>query len=391
MDDNRRPDADHLAKLALQQARTHALILLDSNGLVADWMGGAELIFGYTREEMVGENFRVLFTPEDQDKGLDRLELEIAQQSGEAEDDRWQVRKDGGRFWASGAVTPLKDAAGSLTGYLKILRNRSDSKIHIETLEKRLDALETTNRRKDNTLAAFAHDLRTPLSSLANAAHILEMEDVSEDLKTVVGLIRRQVEFMVHMVEDVMDATSITAGKVTLKKRVEVLQELIEAACEACQPAVDQRRHQLQLLMPTTPVNVMADRTRLCQVFINLIDNAVKYTPEGGQIWIKATIDGEDAVVKVVDTGIGIEADMFDRIFELFSQAHAEGTSAGGLGIGLSVVKDIVTMHQGIVQVISDGPGKGSEFTLRFPAAEPRNPWPTPQHTREQEDRPSRP
>ena len=321
MKENIRPSVEELVRLARAQARSHALILLDLDGNVVEWMGGAETVFGYTREEMMGRNFSVLFTPEDLEGGLHRLELEIAQATGEAEDDRWQVRQDGGRFWASGAVTPLKDRAGHTVGFFKILRNRSDSKIHIETLEKRLAALEAAHKRKDNTLAAFAHDLRTPLSSLANAAHILEADELSEDLKLVVGILRRQVDFMVSMIDDLMDATRVTVGKLTLKTRVEVLQDLIEMAREACQVTIDRRGHKLQVILPHTPVHVLADRTRLCQVFINLIDNAAKYTPEGGQIWVKATIDGEDAVVKVTDSGIGIEPDMYDRIFELFSQA----------------------------------------------------------------------
>ena len=158
MKENTPSRVEELVRLARAQARSHALLLLDLDGNIVDWMGGAETIFGYSREEILGRDFSLLFTPEDQRVGLHRLELEIAHTSGEAEDDRWQVRKDGSRFWASGAVTPLKDRAGKTIAFFKILRNRSDTKIRIETLEKRLAALELAHKRKDNTLSAFAHD-----------------------------------------------------------------------------------------------------------------------------------------------------------------------------------------------------------------------------------------
>lgn len=151
-----------------------------------------------------------------------------------------------------------------------------------------------------------------------------------------------------------------------------MLQELLARSVEACRATVEQRSHLLKVLTPEVPILIEGDPVRLQQVFVNLIDNAAKYTRERGSIWIKATTEGDEAVVHVRDDGIGIAPEMMPRIFELFTQSDA--TAQGGLGIGLALVKEVITQHGGTVQATSDGLGKGSEFTVRLALSDPREP-----------------
>lgn len=372
MADARQPQKlDELLGLLLEQTQQHALIFLDPQGRIIGWLAGSERIFGYTAQEILGESSSRLFTPEDIERGMPELELEIASRDGQAEDDRWQVRKDGARFWASGVLIPLRRADGTLVGLGKILRNRTDQKARIDTLENKVEALTKADERKNLFLSTLAHELRNPLTPLANAVDLIRlMVPDTPDLAFAITPIRRQVEFIQRLVDDLLDVTRIGAGKVQLQKEKVDLNALLDGVAETCRPQIEQRRQDLQIIQPPVPITLKADPTRLSQVVVNLLNNASKYTNEGGHIWLKATLEEDEAVVRVTDTGIGISAEMLPRIFEMFTQEEtARAKAPGGLGIGLSLVKDLVTLHGGKVLVRSDGRDKGSEFTVRLPLA----------------------
>jgi two-component system CheB/CheR fusion protein len=372
--------ASRLLEVAMGQVDTHAVILLDSNGVIVGWLAGAERLFGYEPDEIIGQNGSVLFTPEDLEKDLFTWEHQTARASGESEDDRWQVRKDGGRIWVSGTLAVLRDERGELLGFAKVMRNQMDQKSQVETLESRIATLEQSEQRKNAFISTLAHELRNPLSALSNAAYLLKgCESASPEMALAVGMVRRQVEFLGRMVEDLLEVARTAAGKVEIHKERVVLQEILQQAVETCRPSHDERTQVLHLLLPEAPIRLDADPTRLRQVFINLVQNAAKYTEYGGTIGIRATVEGDVAVVRVQDTGVGIPPEVMPHIFDLFTQAEFASRSQGGLGIGLSVVKDYVALHGGTVQVASDGLGKGSEFTVRLPLPNsgrsgPRNP-----------------
>lgn len=360
-----------LLELALNEVGTHALILIDPNGVIVGWLAGAERVFGYQSEEIIGQNVSVLFTPEDLQKDLSSWELKTASGSAESEDDRWQLRKDGGRFWASGTLTALHDEQGRLVGFVKIVRNRTDQKAQLEAVESRVAAFQQAEQRKNNFISTLAHELRNPLAVVSNATQLLEQfPPASPDMSLALGMIRRQAEFMGRMIDDMLDMARTAQGKVELHLERVVLQEIIGQAIETSRPSIDERTQRLQQLLPTVPIYLDADPVRLRQVFVNLIDNAAKYMQHGGRIWIKATTEGDEAVVRVQDTGVGIAPEVMPHIFDLFTQAEFASRPQGGLGIGLSVVKDTVTLHGGSVQVASDGLGRGSEFTVRLPLPE---------------------
>lgn len=364
-------DADISRQLRMfaEQTREHAILLADPEGRVLWWSPGAAQIFGYAPGEIVGEPVDNLFTREERASGFPEHERAVALANDEAEDDRWMQRADGSRFWAAGMMTALRAPDGTLVGYAKILRNRTDFKEQIETARNSAAALGEANRRKDSFISTLSHELRNPLGPLMNAVHIIRMTKGSPDeIENALRVIERQIDVLRRLVDDLLDTSRIAAGKIELQKRPVVVQQLLQEVADAARPQLETKRHDLRLVLPEGAIEIEADRERLSQVFFNLLQNAIKYTPAKGAIWVKATVEGEEAVARFEDNGIGIATDMLPRIFEMFTQADSARSAApGGLGIGLAVVKELVALHSGTIQVRSDGPGKGSEFVVRLP------------------------
>jgi two-component system CheB/CheR fusion protein len=289
--------------------------------------------------------------------------------------DRWLLRSDGSRFWASGSTTALRDDEGNVIGFGKTLRNRTDLKEQIETLRNRAEALMKADEHKNIFLSTLSHELRNPLAPLVNALQLIRMTAPGNAaLQYPIKLIERQVEFIRRLVDDLLDVTRISAGKIQLELQPTDLRDVIARAVDSTRPLVAQRRHTLEQNILAAPIVVAADAGRLEQVFVNLLTNAAKYTPEGGRIEVRASMGQTEALVHVMDDGVGIPKEMQSNIFELFTQVAASLSRAdGGLGIGLSLVKNLVELHGGSVQVRSEGPGRGSEFIVRLPLAQPRH------------------
>jgi signal transduction histidine kinase len=289
------------------------------------------------------------------------------------DNDRWMMRADGSRFWAAGATTGLHEN-GQLVGFVKVLRNRTDVKEQLELQRSRIDSLLQADRHKNIFLSTLSHELRNPLAPLTNALQLIRMTDPENSaLQYPIKLIERQVEFIRRLVDDLLDVTRISAGKVQLQLEPTDVRDVIARAVEMARPLLTQRKHRLREHLLATPIVVRADAARLEQVFVNLLTNAAKYTPEGGEIEVRATHDQTEAIVHVVDNGVGIPLEMQPHIFDLFTQVASSFERAeGGLGIGLSLVKNFIELHGGSVQVKSEGPGSGSTFTVRLPLAQPR-------------------
>jgi CheY-like chemotaxis protein/two-component sensor histidine kinase len=230
-------------------------------------------------------------------------------------------------------------------------------------------ALRETDRRKDEFLATLAHELRNPLAPISNALQILRMPRL--DAGTVErsrDMMERQVHHLVRMVDDLLDVSRVMRGKIELRRERVELAMIVARAVETVQPLLDAQQHQLSVHLPLESLPIDADPVRLAQVVGNLLTNAAKYTEPGGRIWLTAERDGDAAALRVRDTGIGIAPHMLPRIFELFVQVdHASTKAQGGLGIGLTLVKNLVEMHNGTVEACSEGLGKGSEFVVRLP------------------------
>jgi PAS domain S-box-containing protein len=361
--------AEEQHRLLMECVTDYAIFFLDPEGRVAAWNAGAERIFGYPEAEIVGRHFARFFTPEDAQKGLPEKELQTAATTGQANDDRWLVREDGARLWCNGVTTALRDD-GDLRGFAKVLRDRTEQKHLEEALRRRAEELAEDARHKDEFLAVLAHELRNPLAPVRNALQVMGLGRHDAALvEQMRAMAERQVAYMTRLVDDLLDLSRISRGLLRLSKETLDVAQPVQQAVEGAQPLVRERRLTLSVSLPARPVFVEADPTRLQQVVGNLLTNAAKYTEPGGAILLAARKEGGELVLRVRDTGIGIAADMLPKVFDLFVQAERRlDRSQGGLGIGLTLVRRLVEMHDGSVTAHSDGPGKGSEFLVRLPA-----------------------
>jgi PAS domain S-box-containing protein len=610
-------------RLLAENVLDYAIFIVDPSRRVLSWSKGAELLLGYREEEMLGQLMDIMFTPEDLRNNAPEREIEQALSTGRGDDDRWHVRKDGSRFWSSGVATPLRDEAGRLRGFAKIMRDRTDMKraaeaerererqlqlltdrvpvmiahcdaegrfkyvnkpyaarfrvhpsevvgkhirdvlgkagyaaiaqqvdtvlrgeriefelevpyegygpqivrcaydpefdeegrvqgfvaaivnvtearqvrnalreteerlrtlsdnlphgavyqvlvdatagrrfmyvsagveqlvgatpaeilanpsalyglIHEEDRARMLEeeaaaleklapfdcefrmwtrsggivwvhcrsahrllstgqtmwegifmdvtaskhaeqALRDADRRKDEFLAMLAHELRNPLAPIRNAAHILSLLAIPDPrVERSTEIIERQVQHMTRLVDDLLDVSRITSGKIKLQKGRGDLATIVGRALETARPLIDARRHEVSVELPSEAVWVHADPTRLTQMVENLLTNAAKYTEEQGRITLTVESEGDTVTIRVRDTGVGIPKEMLTRVFELFTQMDRSlARSEGGLGIGLTLVKNIAEMHGGTVEARSEGRGKGSEFVVRLPILTP--------------------
>ena len=246
---------------------------------------------------------------------------------------------------------------------------------HENTERRRIeDQLREANRRKDEFLATLAHELRNPLAPIRNSLHILRMAGADAPLvERILNMLERQVNHLVRLVDDLLEVSRVTYGKIQLRKEPIELASVIRSAIETIKPVIESAQQQLAISLPAEPLTLDADPVRLTQVISNLLNNATKYTDPGGQIWVTARGDGNDVYLSVRDTGVGISEEMLPRVFDMFTQINQTlGRDQGGLGIGLTLVRDLVESHGGGVTVKSEGLGRGSEFIVRLPLANGR-------------------
>lgn len=263
--------------------------------------------------------------------------------------------------------------------FFELYRQRQEVARLLNETREYAQSLKDADRRKDEFLATLAHELRNPLAPICNSLNILRMSgQLDPAAERVAEMMERQVNHMVRLVDDLLEVSRITRGKIELRKEPIEIAAVVRCAIETSRPLIDAASHQFMLTLPPEPITVEGDLVRLAQVFANLLNNAAKYTAHGGQIWLEVTRENARVRVSVRDTGAGIPAEMLPRVFDLFTQvdAHSRNTQ-GGLGIGLALVRNLVEMHGGTVEGHSEGLGCGSEFVVRLPlalAAKPHGP-----------------
>jgi signal transduction histidine kinase len=254
--------------------------------------------------------------------------------------------------------------------FFDLYRQRQQIEAQRDELEVAAQALRRADRHKDSFLAVLAHELRNPVAALSGGLHLLGKDIAPERAIDIRTRMDRMLTHLSHLVDDLLDVSRVSQGKISLRKQRIELTEVLRSATEASQHNLDAGKHQFVAEMPDEPIWLDADHTRLAQVVSNLLNNAAKYTPEGGTVTLSAVADGAMAEIRVADTGVGIPPDMQSRIFEIFAQVEDHLTKAqGGLGIGLALAKQLVTLHGGTLTVESAGQDQGSTFTVRVPIA----------------------
>ncbi|SFD63868.1 PAS domain-containing sensor histidine kinase [Paracidovorax konjaci] len=364
-------DAAALNLLFMEKVRQYAVVFMDPEGCITGWTEGCHAITGFTAQEVIGKSITVLFTPEDVERGLHMHELNTARLLGAAEDERWHVRKDGSRFWGSGMTFPLVPGPQP-RGFAKLFRDATHLRLRMDALESEVRQLTQDRHDRNVFLATIAHELRNPLQPMSIATALLSHPSQQARHEQALKIIHRQLGFIERLVEDLIDMTRITQGRMAIVYGRVELQALVQEAVDSMRHAAMVKDINLRCVLPPVPVRVEADAGRLTQVLMNLLNNAVKFTPKGGEVSVSVNVDQTHFIVKVQDTGQGIGPELQPKIFDMFTQAEPSGTARGqGLGIGLALVKQIVSLHRGTVEVKSEGIGKGSEFFVRIPLEEP--------------------
>ena len=272
------------------------------------------------------------------------------------------LRADDSNGWTFSQAVPILAEDGSVREWVGSASDITARKIAEERLK-------DSNRRKDEFLAMLAHELRNPLAPISTAASLLQLScrDDARVLKAS-GIIQRQVEHLTNLVDDLLDVSRVTRGLVDLEKFPVVIRDIVADAVEQTSPLMQARRHNLTVRLRPDTLTVLGDRKRLIQVLSNLLNNAAKYTPDGGDILVEAQVDDGHVVFQVIDNGLGMSAVLVSQAFELFTQAERNSDrSTGGLGLGLALVKNLVELHGGTVACESAGLGTGSTFTVRLP------------------------
>ncbi|MCU0636675.1 MAG: PAS domain S-box protein, partial [Gemmatimonadaceae bacterium] len=300
--------------------------------------------------------------PDDRDPTREAMERALRDRTLFAIDHRVVAPDSGEMVWIRSMGQATYDALGRAVRFDGI-------NYDITELKRREEALRDADRRKDEFLATLAHELRNPLAPLRNGLRIMALAGNDGALiERARSIMERQVAQMAHLIDDLMDLSRITRGLIVLQSTRLPLADAVQDAVDLARPLLEQRTHDLHLELPTEPLWVEGDRTRLSQIFCNLLNNAAKYTEPGGSIRLSVERRGTSALVRIIDTGVGIPAPMLTRIFDMFTQVDRSLEQAqGGLGIGLSIVKRLTEMHGGSIEATSDGPGRGSCFTVCLP------------------------
>jgi PAS domain S-box-containing protein len=320
---------------------------------------------GTTLAEMEGWGWQSVHDPQELPRVL--ALWKAALKNGQPWEDTFPIRrKDGAMRWHLSRAEPLRNKQGEITCWF-------GTNTDITERREMEDTLREADRRKDEFLATLAHELRNPIAPISNALQIWpSVENDRQEMQKLRALVEPQVRQMTRLIDDLLDVSRITQGKIALRRQPLDLTSIIAGAVEVIRPVVDSGRQRLTVDVAERPLVVDGDAARLMQALGNLLQNAAKYTGPDGEIRVTAARDGDQAVVRVADSGVGISAELLPRVFEMFEQGDQTLARAhGGLGLGLTLVKQLVELHGGTVEARSEGPGKGSEFIVRLPIGHP--------------------
>jgi two-component system CheB/CheR fusion protein len=363
-------------RLVAASTKDYAIVTMDQEGRVTSWNRGAERMFGYREADVMGNELDFLFTPEERERGAPAEAIERARRDGRASNERWHVRKDGGQLYCCGEITQIEN--GEFLGFAMIARDETERMRQEREREQTLSA-EQRNRNdaeaalglKDEFLAIMAHELRHPLNLIhINVELMSRLPEIRQSpvVSRSAAVIRNAVLSQAKLIDDLLDMSRVRTGKLTMSMAPVNLLPLVQGAVDALR--ADPVAGQLSIALETDDSDpaVLADSVRIEQVVMNLLSNAVKFTPEGGSIVVRLAREDGVARIDVSDSGQGIAQAFLPQVFDMFAQPGSVTTRAtGGLGIGLALVREIVTMHGGRVEAFSEGVGKGARFSVWLP------------------------
>jgi len=360
-------------QLMVEAVRDYAIFMLDPNGYVASWNKGAERIKGYSAAEIIGQHFSVFYPQEAVATGHPQRELEIATAEGRFEEEGWRVKKDGGQFWASVVITPVRDEAGALVGFVKVTRDlteRRNAELKANEDARRVAVSETANLAKSEFLTAMSHELRTPLNAIGGYTELLTLGlggPTTPEQLDYLERIRRSQQHLLGIISDLLNFSRIEAGTLTYDIRRLSLKEVIEGVVPLIEPQAEAKAIVLKTDTTSHDCLVLGDRAKVDQILLNLLSNAIKFTESTGTVTVRCKESGNTASIEVVDTGVGIPPNKLEAIFEPFVQLGRSLSSAHeGTGLGLAISRELARAMKGNLSVSSKR-GSGSTFTLTLP------------------------
>jgi two-component system CheB/CheR fusion protein len=372
--EDRLREGERRMRIVAGSTKDYAIVTFDDDGIVTSWNAGAERIFGYTEAEMIGRGADVLSTEEDRANHVAQREFAEARLNGRTEEDRWHVRKDGSRFYASGVLSRLDEPG--IRGFAKIARDlgearpvsASDRGVPGELLRSVHE--QDAQRRRDEFLAVVSHELKHPLNLISASAELIARTPETRqnlNLSRAADTIRRTVLNQAQIIDDLLDISRVRTGKLSVVRTAVDMRDIVQRVAGAVRDDAQQRGIDLRVTMTDTPVLIHADLTRIEQIVWNLISNALKFTRHGS-IDVSLEINPHaQALLRIADTGSGIEPALLPHVFDMFQQSRDPGARRAGLGIGLALVRELVSLHGGAVRAESPGVGRGATFTVTLP------------------------
>jgi PAS domain S-box-containing protein len=356
-----RAERDVFRLAAIVDSSEDAIISKDLTGVVQTWNNAAERMFGYTAAEMIGQSIMKIIPPDRHNEEatvLSRIRAGLPVEHFET----IRRRKDGSFIEISLSVSPIRTSSGTIIGASKVVRD-------ISAQRQLARQAEEANRVKDEFLATLSHELRTPLNAVLGYTRMLRSGNLGiERQERAIDVIERNASVLHQLVSDVLDVSGIVTGKIRLNPELCDLSGIVKAACDSVRPTSDTKAVSVGVRTPSTPVMVRCDADRIQQVFWNLLTNAVKFTPRGGDVSVEVSSSDRFARVTVTDTGIGIKPEALPHVFQRFWQGDSVNSrQTGGLGLGLALARHFVELHGGTITAESGGPDTGATFTVTLP------------------------
>jgi PAS domain S-box-containing protein len=352
--------ADSLCRTFMEQSSDRAMFLVDWQGQILIWNAGAALLFGYSSDEIVGHHFSRLFAPDEIEHGEPQRQLRQGNLDKFSDASGWHAHKNGTRFFASGTVTPVRD--GEFHGFVKTLRaaaaDRPDEDQALRGWRQQM---------RDDFLSALSHELRTPLSAILLWTRILRGGNAQER-EEAIDTIERSANSEIEIIDDLMCFSRSVLGKLRLNLRSADIGAVVQASVDAARPAAQAKGIELVTLWEAGSRPVYIDPVRTHKILSKLLSNAIKFTPHGGRIQVVQQWTADRVRIQVIDTGKGIAPEVLPRLFDRFGQSDlSNGRIQHGLGIGLTIARELVELHGGIIRATSPGENQGATFTVEFP------------------------